>query len=46
MSIFANPASAILSLSQSMMYLPSIALFLKGTISEMGEELRIIPPTC
>ena len=45
-SIFAKPASATLSLSQSMMYRPSIAPSRTGTISGIGELLRIIPPTC
>ena len=42
----ANPASATLSLFQSMMYRPSMAPARTGTISGMGELLRIMPPTC
>ena len=45
-SILAKPASATLSLFQSMMYRPSMAPSLVGTISGMGELLSTIPPTC
>ena len=46
MSILANPASATLSLFQSMMYRPSIAPALMGTMSGRGELLSTMPPTC
>ena len=46
MSILAKPASATLSLFQSMMNRPSVAPALMGTISGIGELLSTMPPTC
>ena len=43
MSILAKPASATLSLFQSMMNRPSMAPALMGTISGMGELLSTMP---
>ena len=42
----AKPASATESLFQSMMKRPSIAPARMGTMPEMGESLRTMPPTC
>ena len=42
----AKPASATLSLFQSMMNRPSMAPARMGTISGMGELLSTMPPTC
>ena len=42
----AKPASATLSLFQSMMWRPAVAPARTGTISGIGELLSTMPPTC